>query len=342
MSHWQNVIKKVSQYNREHQLIQPGDKILLGVSGGQDSVLLCAVMQELAQALELNLHLAHMNYQKRGADSAADANLVATLAEQAKFPYYEKTVMPPAENEALNFQEWAREQRYEFFAKLCQEHQLDKIAVAHHLTDQIETFFLRMLRGSGLTGLSSIRPKQSYFKQIIVRPLLPLTRLEIEAASKELQLEYHHDHSNDQPTFRRNQIRLNILPQLSDIQANYERALGNSLHLMQAEDQYLDTVAKNHLYELLMETQDSSNSHYQLDRKAMQSLTKVIRLRVFRLLIGELTGGVQSITFHHVNKMDELLCGKSLRAQYDLPNQLLYEQGPTTVIISLKPSLEKL
>jgi tRNA(Ile)-lysidine synthase TilS/MesJ len=243
--------------------------------------------------------------------------------------------MDPASNEG-NFQDWARDFRYQFFSKLCDQHNLDKIAVAHHLDDQIETLLLRLLRGSGLTGLSSMRPRSENYDKTLIRPLLGLTRTEIEEALKEKGIPYRLDETNEANLYRRNRLRNDILPILREIQPGYEKAFGDSLFLMQSEDQLLDNLALIKLKELKGEPRNHTEKEVILSRKGLQSLPKSLRLRILRLVIGELTGGPQSITFHHINKMEGLLSRERANAQYDLPGRLLYEQGPHVIIIRSK------
>ncbi len=333
MSNWPYVIKQISQFSAEHRLLSAGDRILIGISGGPDSVLLSHILLELAKPLEFECHLAHVNYGQRGAESDGDQNFVVRLAESKACPL---STLELNEGVQGNFQDWARQKRYQYFATLCQEYKCNKVAVAHHLSDQVETFLLRLLRGSGATGLAAMRPKSANQGLTIIRPLLCLTRGEIVELLDTEEIGYRHDRSNDNDTYQRNRLRQRILPLLASMQPSYERNLGQSLLLMQGEDQLLNELAAAQLQEL--RSQNGSNDSFTLAmaRKGLQSLPKSLRLRVWRVAIGELTGGPQSITFHHVSKMEQLLCSGPVEATYDLPGDIRYEQGPIIVTIRKK------
>jgi tRNA(Ile)-lysidine synthase len=333
MSNWQKIIKKVSAFCTEFELLNTEDRLLIAISGGPDSVLLTEALAELAPKMNLHCHLAHVNYSLRGRESDEDQEFVEKLAAEKKWPL---DIAQPNSNELRgekgNFQDWARQYRYQFFAELCNKYSLNKIVVGHHLNDQIETFFLRLLRGSGLTGLSAMRPYGTLHNKCLIRPFLCLSRNEIAEALHEKGLSYRHDITNDSSHYRRNRLRHDILPILSQIQPGYERALGDSLLLMQAEDQLLNDMAQQSLTEMRLDDGEG----LVLSRNAVESLPKSLRLRILRRMIGELTGGPQSITFHHVSKMEYLLAQGPQKASYDLPGGLQYEQDQKKISVFRK------
>lgn len=366
MSVWQKIIKKIRDFSDEYELLKEGDRLLVGVSGGPDSVLLTEILCELAPSMNLSCHLAHVNYALRGEDSDGDQKFVEQLASKKNWPVEvlspvsrvplrlgsgqagpescvdaEVSRVPVHElhsqkNDRGNFQDWARRVRYQFFSDECEKWSLNKIAVAHHLDDQVETFFLRLLRGSGLKGMASMRPcGESYGKELI-RPMLCLSRTEIEDVLKERGLSYRFDKTNELNQYRRNRLRQEVLPILNQIQPGFEQALGENLLIMQEEDQLLDDLAIKHIDQLRNDRAKGLSEEVILSRKILESLPKILRLRVLRQVIGELTGGLQSITFHHVNKMAQLLERDRISARYDLPGGLLYEQGPHVIIIRRK------
>lgn len=334
MSHWQNAIEKVSSFCDQQQLLNKGDALLIGLSGGPDSVFLAELLAELSPDWRFRCHLAHVNYQLRGEESDEDQRWVERWAKKTGWSLdvhlVDKKISASAPTE--NFQAWARRERYQFFAQVAETRQASKIVVAHHLTDQIETFLLRLLRGSGPSGLGAMRPRSQSFGRELIRPMLPLTREEILAALEERHCDYRHDVSNDSIHYRRNYLRHQVLPLLAKLQPGYERAVGESLLLLQGDDALLNHYAEQSLAEL----GETSSSEITLSRSGLQALPKNLRLRLLRLAIGRLTADLQSITFHHVGKMNELICGNRTQSHYDLPGNLLFEQGPLMIKIKKK------
>ena len=342
MSHWQDVIKKLSSYSIEHGLFEPGDSILIALSGGADSVFLVHALAELRPKWDLRCSLAHVNYRRRGDDSEEDEMFCKRLAADYDWPL---EVLRIRDEEAAsaqkeNFQAWARERRYRFLSELCRTLRCQKIVVAHHLTDQVETFLLRLLRGSGPTGLGGMSPQTELYETSVVRPLLALSRQDIEHALADRKLPFRHDASNDMPLYRRNRLRHEILPRLSQIVPAYERAVGDSLWLLQQDNATLDKQARQELDRLRFRTPNGAGPAVCIKRSGLQTLPLSLRLRLLRLMIGELTGGPQSITFHHVRKIEELAVSKVDSACYDLPGRLLYDQGALTVTIRKKKQSE--
>lgn len=337
MSNWQKNIEKVLHYCADHQLLQEGDNFIVGVSGGPDSVFLAHFLSEQSARFHLSCHLAHVNYGMRGSASDEDELLCRELAEQLKWPVTVLKLQPDEakSSDEKNFQAWARKRRYDFFRELAAGFSATGLIVAHQLTDQVETFLLRLLRGSGPSGLGAMRPRTHYQELALRRPLLCLSRQEILEALAEREIPYRLDASNDSDRYRRNRLRQGVLPQLREIEPHFEKLTGEALLLWQGEDALLRELAAERLQALRLPSPAKAASILQISRQGLQSLPLSLRLRVLREMIAELTGGPQSITFHHVRKMDELVCQGPDQARYDLPEQLLFEQGPLVVTLKV-------
>ena len=191
---------------QKHRLINKQEKVLIGVSGGMDSVALANFLHQIGY----KIGIAHVNYQLRGNNSNLDMELVENLANKlnVKFHLIKKT----KPESSVNTQLWARSLRYEFFNDLCFEFGYEKIATAHHSNDSLETMLINLSRGTGINGLSGI-PKQ---RGNIVRPFLETTRQDIEAYVEEHNLEYREDMRNHQSDYLRNIFRNQVLPILED------------------------------------------------------------------------------------------------------------------------------
>ncbi len=188
------LLQSVARYCRQHRLLAGGDRLVVGVSGGADSLCLLALLRDLASPLDLHLHVAHLNHSLRGADADADADFVAGLAQQWQIPVTigKSDVAALARQNRLSLEEAARQARYTFLAQVAKLVNASKVAVAHHLNDQAETVLLRLLRGTGVTGLRGMRPltpltdylppamATGKANLLLIRPLLATPRADTE------------------------------------------------------------------------------------------------------------------------------------------------------------------
>ncbi len=200
------MIHKIASYINKNKLFEKSNRLLLAVSGGGDSMALLNIILKLGYDCEV----AHVNFQLRGDDSDADTALVEKVCAEHKLILHVKTVdtMAYAREHKQSMEMAAREIRYDFFAELMKERKLDYLVVAHHRNDVVETFFINLMRGTGLRGLSGIKAKTGN----IVRPLLGISRADVENYLEENNLEYRTDKSNFDTEIKRNQIRHVMIP----------------------------------------------------------------------------------------------------------------------------------
>lgn len=198
-------------------------RILAGVSGGVDSMTMLFILHHLGYQVTA----AHVNFNLRGAESTNDALFVRKWCMERGIPHVElqEDTLVYAENHKLNIQEAAREIRYQWWEHLVHTGQFDVVATAHHLDDTIETVFLNLLRGTGLKGLLGIPPK----REMYIRPLLDCQRSEIESFATEHQIPFRTDASNLTDQYRRNKLRLDILPLLQDLHPGFHASMQHTL-----------------------------------------------------------------------------------------------------------------
>ncbi len=236
------MLTKVKETIHKHRMVSPGDRVLVAVSGGPDSVCLLDILQALARELDLTLHVAHLDHMFRGAESAAEAQFVRNLAEKLGIPATVESIDVPAfcRERGLSAQAGAREARYDFLARAADKAGASRIATGHTADDQAETFLMRLLRGAGVSGLSSIPP----VRRNIIRPLIEATRQEVLEHLKTKNLEFKTDPSNLKPLYTRNRIRLEVMPVLRQFNPRVVETLASEATLLRDEDEAVEACLK--------------------------------------------------------------------------------------------------
>ncbi len=230
--------EKVWAVVKEHQLLKKGDGVLVACSGGADSVALLHLLASWREELALTLHVCHLDHGLRGVESRQDAEFVAHLAGRLQLPctIRQEDVAALARREGLNIQEAGRLARYSFFTETASQHGLTAIATGHHADDQAETVLLHLIRGTGPGGLGGMAPRMG----MLIRPLLEVTRAEIEAYCHQHGLDYRTDPSNFKTDYLRNRLRLQVIPLLREINPQVVRAINQTAVLLRDEDTYLE------------------------------------------------------------------------------------------------------
>jgi tRNA(Ile)-lysidine synthase len=229
----------------EHYKLLPANQILIiGVSGGTDSLALLHIIVQLRVELGINIHIATLNHGIRGQDSESDVQFVKHIAEQWNISYTIGSVNAPqlAKNENIGLEDAARQVRYQFLADVAQQLDTNYVAVAHHADDQAETILMHIIRGSGLKGLHGMgfsvpMPRHSHIT--LIRPLLHMTRRELEQYCLENQLTPRHDITNDDIDYQRNFIRHEILPRLRQINPNVVASLSRLGSIARIENDFV-------------------------------------------------------------------------------------------------------
>ncbi|MDY5969200.1 MAG: tRNA lysidine(34) synthetase TilS [Bacteroidales bacterium] len=231
--------------NQQHLFTQD-EEVLLAISGGRDSVAMFHLMSEAG----FQFSMAHCNFHLRGHDSDRDEHFVRQLAQNNNVPLFVRqfNTQEEAAHDGLSIEEEARLQRYGFFYELMREGRFSCVATAHHLNDSIETVFLNLLRGTGISGLHGIQPRSSGplsdgGEGRVVHPMLCFTREEIDGYVKRKGIQYVEDYTNQQALFRRNQIRHQLVPLLRGMEPRFEQVMADNIfRFSEAEQIYRKTV----------------------------------------------------------------------------------------------------
>lgn len=217
------MLDQFKQYKSDKKLFNEDDRILLAVSGGIDSM----VMMHLFNQLEVSFGVAHCNFQLRGDESREDALFVKTSAEMSGVPFYQAVFETEtyAEENKLSIQMAARELRYVWFENIRKTHGYTLIATAHNADDSIETFFINLIRGCGLDGLTGIKPRSVD----LIRPLLFASREQIAHYARRKGVVFREDSSNASDKYLRNYIRHNVLPVLDMTHSNFRKGINTTI-----------------------------------------------------------------------------------------------------------------
>ncbi|MBM7557172.1 tRNA lysidine(34) synthetase TilS [Halanaerobacter jeridensis] len=315
----------------KYQLLDTGDKVLVGVSGGLDSVALIHILKKLATDYDLELHIAHLDHQLRGADSAADAKFVEKIATQLNVPItsISRDVKNYQQENNLSLENAARQVRYDFFFNLLDDLNFDKLAVAHHANDQAETILMKFLRGAGLKGLGGIKPDQ----EKIIRPLIEVKKEELKQYCFNHDLKWRIDETNQQEICFRNKVRLNLLPQLIE---EYNENLINNLNQMgqvfRAENDFLVVKAREKLTNIIIH---SSNNRLILAKDEFLNVHFALQRRIIREIYKRLTESYKDLYFYNVEEILQLIKNGGTGTQKKLPQGVLVKLSYQQIIFML-------
>jgi tRNA(Ile)-lysidine synthase len=294
---------------RRTGLIRPGERVLVGVSGGPDSVALLSLLATLAPAWKLQHRVVHVNHGLRGAESEDDARFVATLCRSLGVECVCERVDLMALRARLkgrSLQEIARIARYDVFRREARHWQADKVALGHTADDQAETVLMWMLRGAGGTGLAGIPPSRD---ALFVRPLLGISRAEILEYIQTEGLAYRTDSSNAKRDYLRNRIRHELLPELKRLNPAIVRVLARGAQILREEQAYLDGAAQEHLARAAQARSDGS---VVLDRDGVLALPVGLQRRVIRAWLRRVSGVDQGPSFGTVDAvLGQVVRGRS-------------------------------
>lgn len=305
------LLQKVSAFIEKNHMLDYGDHVVLGISGGADSMCLLFVLKKLMPVYGLTLTAVHINHGLRGAAADADEAYVESICAQWGIQYvcFREDIHMLAKKEKMTEEEAGRKFRYDCFESVREMYGAKKIAVAHHINDLAETVLFNMFRGSYLKGMGGIAPVRAE----IIRPLLCLERSEIESLLDHEQIAYCTDHTNFDTNYTRNKIRLELLPYICD-QIN-PKAIAHIAEAAQAAREAYSFICSAAARKLSDVMADDGG----LDAVQMTALEEVLQKEIIRLWFEQKTGKLKDITREHVESIQRLLKnkdGKSISLPY--------------------------
>src|SRR3989304_3345534 len=256
-----------------YHLLEKGERLIVGVSAGVDSMVLLHLLNAYREAFDLSLIIAHINHGLRPEESEREAELVHKESERLGLPfeYAQFDVKEFQKLGGLSRQDAARRIRFRFFHDLLQKHDAQKIVLGHNADDQVETVLLSLIRGSGLQGLKGILPIRG---GKVIRPLLEVWREEIESYALEKRIPFFIDSSNLKGDYLRNRIRLSLIPLIEkEYQPNFKETLLRTSSILREENNYLERGAEEEYQKIVREEKDTLSfkfSEYQSLHQAIQ------------------------------------------------------------------------
>ncbi|HWQ58578.1 MAG TPA: tRNA lysidine(34) synthetase TilS [Clostridia bacterium] len=303
--------EKIAAFIRENGLIPAGSSVVAGVSGGADSVALLRVLVLLSREMDFVVSAAHLNHCIRGQAADEDEAFVAGLCEGMGISLYRERLDIPrlAREHSRTLEEEGRVARYAFFERAQAHFCADLVAVAHHKDDQAESVLLHLVRGSGLAGLTGMRPGRGD----LIRPMLCVRRAEIEAYLAAEGIPYRTDATNLVPEGTRNRLRLDVIPYIErHVNPAFTQTLCSMAELLGRDEEYLAAAARDAL------AKAARPGGY--DRLSLASLPSPIQSRAIRMALAAV-GAEVDIERAHVEKVSALL-GAKTGAMLDLPGAL--------------------
>ncbi len=315
-----NVIKSAV---KEYDLIEKGDSVLVGLSGGADSVCLTHALCVLSGELGITVYAAHLNHGIRGAEADRDENFVKNFAKSLGIKCFaEKADIPQLSREMGISEETAgRKFRYEFFDKLCEQYNITKIATAHNKNDNAETILMNFMRGSAVAGLCGIPPRRGN----IIRPLLCADRAQIERYCADNALMYVTDSTNGDDGYTRNKIRHTLLPLIEkEFNSNFINTAADNASIFKEDSDYLESAAKERYLLLAGDGKISAS--------ALLNEPPSMARRVVRYMLRDVYGGLGNVTSGYVRDVLSL-AAKQSGAKIVLPNDVTARNEYGTLVI---------
>jgi len=272
-----------------YRLLEKGDRVIMGVSAGVDSMVLLHLLNAFRQEFDLFLIVAHIHHGLRPVESEKEAELVQKESVRLGLPfeYGQFNVKEFRESEGFSLQDAARRIRFQFFHDLLKKYGGGKIALGHNADDQVETVLLRLLRGSGLKGLKGMLPIR---EKRVIRPLLEVRREEIETYAQENGIPYLLDSSNLKKNYLRNRLRINLIPLIEkEYQPGFRKAMIRTSTILREENDYLERGAEETYQKIAYEEEGQITFKF----SAYQSLHKAIQWRVIQKVLERMEDGLK-------------------------------------------------
>lgn len=322
---------------REYNLINKNENIVIGVSGGPDSMALLYVLLDIKDKLDFNIHIAHINHGVRGDAATRDQLFVGKIAMGLGLPYYTKNVnmIEYGKEKGISAEEAGRELRYGFFREILESCGGGKIAVAHNMNDQAETLIMRFVRGTGIDGLKGME----FIVGDIIRPILSISRKEIEAYIEDNKIETVLDKTNLMPIYTRNKVRLELIPYLEEnFNPNIINTLWRTSRISATDSNFLEKYSKER-YNKIVKSEDKNSII--LDGMKFAKEDKSIQQRIIRNAILKINKSLQGISEVQISSVLNLFLADETGKECHLSNDIVAKTSYEDFIIERNKTEEE-
>lgn len=312
---------------RRYDMLRRGDRVLIALSGGADSVFLVRALVYLGREYDLDLAVAHLEHGIRGKDSLNDLVFCRGLAKRYGLPFVCKR-MKVRKRKGHSLEETARDRRYVFFEEIARQRDISRIATAHTADDQAETVLMRVIKGTSLKGMTGIPPVRSAGRFSYIRPLIAVEKKEVIASLRRQKIGYRIDRTNADNAILRNAVRNRILPYLMRYNARLKRSLANLAETLREDRLYIEGEKRRIVASI---TKESSSGAVPIDllRREPAALQKEI-IREFFAMKG---GNVKKLTFRHWQEIRECITARHAMS-IDLPGNIRLRKDAKAIVIA--------
>ena len=302
--------EKVLETIKKHSMIENGEKVVLAVSGGPDSICMLDILNDIKndETIDINFEIvvAHVNHMIRK-EAEEDEKYVKKYCEEKQIEFYSKSidVQKMANNNKIGVEEAGRKARYDFFDEILEKTNAQKVAIAHNKNDKVETVLMHILRGSGINGLKGIEAKRGKY----IRPLIECERNEIEEYCDNKKLQPRIDKTNFENEYTRNKVRNLLIPYIQkEFNPNLIKTIDRLSNLVAEEENYMDKQVEKAYKEMLISEKEKE---IQLDLKIFNIQEKVIKSKIILYTITRLFGNSKGIEKIHIEDIIKL-CSKNI------------------------------
>lgn len=322
-----DLIKKIKKNISANSLIDEKDRILVGLSGGPDSIFLLYILHNY---FNNQLIITHINHKLRGVDSDLDEKFVRTISQKLKIPLYviREDVKKLSNENKKSIEEVGREVRFSFFDKTLKVENFNKIALGHNLDDNVETILINFIKGSGTKGLIGIPEKRDN----IIHPIINIKKEEILKFLEENKIEYRVDKTNFEIDFLRNKVRNYLLPIIEkEFNKNFKEKILSLSNILKVEDRFLDNLVENIKNDLI----EFEDDFIKIDNKKFQKLDLSLKRRLIRKAIDYFNRDLREYPLEHIDKVISLE-NKKTGKEIELPFNLIAVKDKNKIIIEKK------